>query len=388
MKLDPASSPVCPQSENIPALLAGELAPVDSVKLKQHVAGCGDCQQIAKSLQRVMRQLRSVPSVEASAAFTQRVLHAVHEPEILRPRFGSLGRWVAAAAAVVVGLLVAGKYFPRQQETLVAQQAEAVPESTATSLNKALDWFCKAQEPDGSWSATRWGGDERFEVALTALPLMALLSADVEMTPDRAAVIARAKARLEGFRATNGAFGRRFSGAAYNQAIGTLALLQAYQREPDASARMALTNSLAVIVSQQTPEGWWGASNAVQPNLAATLWQLEALKTAVALGWKEFRPHLERGEKWVGSSAVAQTVDFPARESGQRLDFFDAYFATTKLRAASDEASQQRLASIRHRLLEQQISHGEDTGTWTPDSRWGQVGGRIYATALASLTLR
>ena len=38
-----------------------------------------------------------------------------------------------------------------------------------------LEWLRRAQEPDGSWSAARWGGDRRFDVALTALPLLAFL---------------------------------------------------------------------------------------------------------------------------------------------------------------------------------------------------------------------
>jgi hypothetical protein len=236
--------------------------------------------------------------------------------------------------------------------------------------------------------AARWGGDQRFEVALTALPMVALLTAEAEITPERATAIAKAKQRLEAFRANNGAFGTRFSGASYNQAIGTLALLQAYKQQPDPAARGPLTNSLAVIISQQTNEGWWGASKAVQPNLAATLWQLETLQLAVELGWEDFRPHLNRGHQWVNANSPARDLTLPARLPSQGVDFFDAYFATTKLRSAVDPASQQRLAAIRHSLLEQQISQGADSGTWSPDGRWGQVGGRLYATAMASLALR
>jgi hypothetical protein len=69
------------------------------------------------------------------------------------------------------------------------------------------------------------------------------------------------------------------------------------------------------------------------------------------------------------------------------VDYFRAYFATTLLKSANDESSRQRLVSIRHTLLGKQVQRGNDTGSWTPDDRWGMAGGRLYTTALASLSL-
>jgi hypothetical protein len=43
---------------------------------------------------------------------------------------------------------------------------------------------------------------------------------------------------------------------------------------------------------------------------------------------------------------------------------------------------------MRRDLVNRQIKRGAEAGSWTPDTRWGSAGGRIYATTMASLSLR
>ena len=253
--------------------------------------------------------------------------------------------------------------------------AAALLPDDATSVARALDWFCQMQEADGSWSATRWGGEARFQPALTALPLLALLSED-QPTPGQTAAMTRAAQSLRQGQAENGSFGPAFFGASYNQSLATLALLRAYERQPEASAKPALDAALRVLLANQNAGGGWGYLGSPQPHPAITLWSVEALQLAVALGWDDLREPLRDGRRWL----AAQTSLDPSTSA----DYFRAYFLARALRRGSDTASQQRLAALRDELRRQQVGDG----SWSPDDQWGRAGGRLYATALASLSLQ
>ena len=42
---------------------------------------------------------------------------------------------------------------------------------------------------------------------------------------------------------------------------------------------------------------------------------------------------------------------------------------------------------VREVLISEQIKTGKDAGSWDPNDEWGRYGGRLYSTALATLTL-
>ncbi len=356
-----------------------------------HAEHCASCKEVGS----VLRRLHSLTEPEPSANLTAKIMAAIQQPEpkIIRPHFY---RW-AAAAAVVTGLASTGAWMIGTKSRDALAQQSATPAGvtvTATvpkadqSLEKALDWFCRTQEADGSWNATRWGGDLRFEVALTALPMLAILSAEADMTPQRKETIAKAQRFLESACDSYGHFGPRFYGSGYNQGIATLAMLSCYKHQPEPDSKRLLDNALAVIVTRQNEAGWWGASNTPQPNLSISLWQVEALKLAANLGWTEVQPYLTPAMKWVETHATSAAAAPGAIDSSGDVDYFNAYFTTTRLKEVNDESSRHRLASIRDALRHQQTDEGTDSGSWTPDDRWGRVGGRLYTTALASLALR
>ena len=353
-------------------------------EFQAHLKECPSCQEVGTVVQR----LRSLPAAEPADNLTAHVLAAIQQPEtkLARPQHHL---W-AAAAVVVIGLTAMSIWpFGKKTTEIIAQstQPAVVAQSTDRSVQEALDWFCRTQEADGSWSPARWGGDPRFEVALTALPMLAILSANAEKTPQRVEVIAKARQYLQSTCDRKGRFGPQFYGSSYSQGIATLALLSCYKNHPDQESERLLDNALTVIVSQQHANGWWGLGGTPQPDVAITLWQVEALKLAVELGWKNVQPHLTLGAKWVADHSHADSTPLKGLKSGGEVDYFRAYFATTLLKSANDESSRQRLASIRHTLLGKQVQRGNDTGSWTPDDRWGMAGGRLYTTALASLSL-
>ncbi|HUU43026.1 MAG TPA: prenyltransferase/squalene oxidase repeat-containing protein, partial [Planctomycetota bacterium] len=100
---------------------------------------------------------------------------------------------------------------------------------------------------------------------------------------------------------------------------------------------------------------------------------------------------------WEGARA-----DPPVPNGGEGVDFYRAYFLTLALGAlrGRDDAGLSRtqvrdaakLAQLRDEvtgdLVERQLTEGPDAGSWDPTDRWSPAGGRVYATAMAALSLQ
>jgi hypothetical protein len=335
-----------------------------------------------EDLQWLRERLHSVSEVTPSADLTHRVMTAVKREQIRESRM----RWFhrTAAAVVLVGLSAWGisSWKPQRDAAVITSI-----ETKESGVQEALDWFCRSQESNGSWNPARWGGDPRFEVALSALPLLAMSSAEGERSPHQQEASVKAREYLLRHCDERGRFGPAFYGSSYTQGISTLALLASYQQKPDARLKGVLQRALDVIISQQQPSGGWSVAEAAQPDLTVTLWQREALQLAARLGWEDVLPHISLATKWLNSHAK----DLPDRDAlapAEHIDFFSLYVATTRLRESTSESAHDQLTSIKKILLEKQVQQGEDSGSWSPDDRWASVGGRLYSTAMASLALR
>jgi hypothetical protein len=381
-KIPTATPDECRFREHAARYVAGKTCHPD---FAAHCQQCPACQEAV----RVWQGLASLPAVEPRADFTREILAAVAKSrkKVLRPQWH---RWAAAALLIFSLTSVSLWQMGKTPATLTSQDISPAPSAPRAdgSVREALDWFCRAQEVDGSWSPARWGGDPRFEVALTALPMLAILSAPDEITPQRAAAIEKAKHYLLSHCDDKGRFGPAFYGSSYSQGIATLALLSSYQQEPDAEIKLVLHRAIDVIISQQQATGCWGPGAAGQPDATVTLWQVEALKAAHALGWEEVQPHLSLGNKWLAQHGSAAVPALDALHAGGAVDYFAVYFATTQLKEAGDASALDQLSSIRHALLRKQVQQGAESGSWTPDDRWATAGGRLYTTAMVSLALR
>lgn len=381
-KTPPAAADPCRFHEEAARYLSGELGDPD---FAAHLPHCPACQEVVA----VWQRLALLPVVEPRADLTRDILAAVEQSreKVVRPQWH---RWAAAA---VVLFAATGLSVWQLRETSTSPMTPAVSSATPPthaddSRREALDWFCRAQESDGSWSPARWGGDPRFEVALTALPMLAILSAPDEITPARATAIEKAKRYLLGHCDDKGRFGPAFYGSSYSQGIATLALLSSYRQQPDAETKVVLHRAIDVIISQQQATGCWGPGVAAQPDVTVTLWQMEALKAAQALGWEEVRPHLSLGNKWLTQHGSNAIPSLDALHAGDAVDYFAVYFATTQLRESGDASALDQLSSIRDALLRKQVQQGSESGSWSPDDRWATAGGRLYTTAMVSLALR
>lgn len=430
----------CGHGDAIAPYLAGELSPSDRAALEQHMAQCAACRRKADALQGVLCRLKAAPDCVVARDLAPVIMSKLDQPgRFLLVLWSGWGRVAAAAAAVLILLAGIRLLGPGTKPADLAQKtpaAVAPPAPALTPAAAAQEWLCRTQEPDGSWDTTRWGGHRNFEVALAALSLMALLEEEQgAVVPGREAAARKAADYLMARQAADGSLGPAIDSAPYNQGIGTLALLLAGRRLGGTALKDAGDRALAVILARQNRDGGWGYLNEATPqsNLSITLWQTQSLRFALSRGRDDVAPAIEKGLRWIasvsderGAFGYNQSGDFPsgyqtltamgaislfdaahgnllsparrramtdrihemAAHPESDMDYYRRYFLSAALRRMDQPGSQERLAALQSDLTARQISKGADSGSWAPDDRWSSSGGRVYATSLASLSLR
>ena len=393
----------CPICENANAYVAGELPPAERADFEIHIARCATCRAAVDSTRRVIARLSSLPPVQNSRDLTPLILARLREETLEVPRRSN---WPRIAAAAAVAMVFAGGFSLMRKPPVAPQEVRQAAthtvthQDTAASSAKALDWLARTQDVDGSWNPERWGGERKFAPALCALPLLAFLSAD-ERTGAQENAAGRATVRLIQFANSDGTFGSIFQGAPYNDSIATLALLHAWKRNPEAVPKSTLDAAIASLLRTQTADGGWGYQYSPLSDRSITQWHVQALNLADQLGWKEARPVADRGLKWLETIGVDNdesiyAIDSPstvlarATESSSVADplargLYQTYFTISALRA--DPAAHDQVIAIEDAILRRQESSGEVSGSWSPDDQWGRAGGRIYATAMACLSI-
>jgi hypothetical protein len=163
---------------------------------------------------------------------------------------------------------------------------------TESSVEAALAWLARHQEPDGHWEAGKWEATytgKRVNVSMTGFALLAFLGAGyTDRTPRYGDNVRRAQQWLIR-QQKKGKFGR----CMYTQGIATLALAEAYGMiDPprrNERLRTAAQDAVNVVVAAQGPyEAWnYGAkSKAGRNDTSVTGWNLMALKSARTSGLK------------------------------------------------------------------------------------------------------
>lgn len=370
----------CRHTLDVPSALSGELTDDEQQAFERHLHDCPQCREAMESHRMLMGGLRALPDGGTGRDLAPLIMERIRRESEVKRLVPTWARVTAAAAALT---LLASAAWHYSESTPVSQVP--TPVDTAASVARALDFFCASQEADGSWSATKWGGNARLAPALTALPLIALLEG--EMTPARALAADRAVRWLQYQQQRDGTFCSDFHGTPFVQGVCTLALLHAYQRRPDINLRATIDAALHAIVSRQREDGGWGYHYALMPDLSITLWNRDVVELASAQGWEEARASHVRSLQWL-SSQPTPTASREELVQGNITDFHHAYFAAADLRHQHHPEAQAQLAALRHTLVAHQSAEGTAPGTWAPSDQWSRAGGLIYTTALAALTLR
>ncbi len=87
--------------------------------------------------------------------------------------------------------------------------------------------------------------------------------------------------------------------------------------------------------------------------------------------------------------AVRSLVRFGSRAT-RDTDYYRSYFLTHAFRVAEAGGGPEapsRAEPLARVLVKKQLAAGPDSGSWSPSDRWGLTGGRVYATAMAALSL-
>ena len=63
------------------------------------------------------------------------------------------------------------------------------------------------------------------------------------------------------------------------------------------------------------------------------------------------------------------------------------YYATLALFQHQGQAWEKWNEAVKEQLLSHQATNGPAAGSWAPKGRWSQVAGRVYQTAMCTLTL-
>lgn len=221
----------------------------------------------------------------------------------------------------------------------------------------------------------------------------------------------------------------------YCHGMATFALGEAYAMRTagttDARSdriRRALGRAVEYILNRQGSDGGWRYAPGQAGDMSMFGWQLMALKSAAVGGipvpadaranMRAFLDARAKGEAGGLSSylynlepshpmtaealycrqmleadldpaLVAEAVDYlktnPPRRSA--LDLYYWYYGTLAMFQLGGEPWEAWNDAVRETLVAEQVTEGENAGSWNPRGPWGPYGGRLYATAMATLSL-
>lgn len=436
----------CAGGEDIPAYLQAELAPDRKADFERHLESCATCRARVDSFTKVFARMREVPAPGETRDLGPEILAKIPPAEwiparrwpVLRLYMPALAR--AAAALFLVAVLYVALRGKQGSSPIVADNAvQPAGDSAVPRRNEAiaggLAWLAANQEPDGSWSAEKWGARKDHTVGITALSLMAFIGRDGRPAKGQyETAIRRGIAYLVSQQDAGGRIGPVCDNAMYNHGMATVALLKAIRFYSDKAWKDAGDRAVDFVCAAQNDSGGWGyvAGGAKAANTSVTVWQLQSLMLAESMGRTDLASRIDRSMNWLrgmaagvdhmgylrdgeSSSAyetltaagilclvadnsgmakeggrVAQlvkSIESAAGRQGKDVDYYRWYFVTHALQAAGGRASKEVAGNLQSTLIAQQSSKGPGAGSWELGDRWSPAGGRIYATSMAVLSL-
>ncbi len=331
----------------------------------------------------------------------------------------------------------------------LAMQNGASKESEA-AVDAALIWFAAHQAVDGSWSTEmsdkpcngrcRHGTIEigsPKRIAATGLALLCFLGAGhTHKQGDYRDVVYKAINYLTNAIKTNLPNARDFRPNGrfladnapyemYEHGIAVLAMCEAYEMTADSILRMPCEVGIDFIQRSQHPDGSWGYRPSTSGDLSIVGWQMMALKSAKKIGFKVRSEVIQRMDKFLDSQqsesgsyygyrstqkeACTTSIGLLIRlyrgwsrtdprilkgtqyiaDLGPSSDgIYYNYYATQLLFHMKFEKWAQWNVTNRDYLVREQAKEGHEKGSWYfGRSHFNEVGGRLYCTAMATLTL-
>lgn len=330
----------------------------------------------------------------------------------------------------------------------VEGQKRGATESSEQAVQAALRWLASHQAPSGAWIASQFGAghEQRIlgrdrggagagaDTGMTGLALLAFLAAGhTTQSGDYRDNVARG---LQFLLASQGADGNLAGGASdfaamYCHAMATLALSEAAGMTADPQLREPVRRALDYTLGMQNPTtGGWRYHRGDDGDTSQLGWQLMALKSGQLLGlpipesaWQGARRYLRTVSSGMhgglaayrpgqrpsfamtaeallcrqllglsaDSATASEAADHLLRElpgQSEPANLYYWYYGTMALYQLQGPQWPEWNAALQQTLLARQCSEGPDAGSWDTNTLWGGYGGRVYTTAIATLSLK
>jgi len=323
-------------------------------------------------------------------------------------------------------------------------------EASERAVEFSLRWMADMQEADGRWSSARHGGgtakkdpqgQDRLDggvyadSGVTGLVVLSFLGAGYTHEEGQySSHVKRAIDWLVTQQQANGYLGGKATryDMMYCHAIAGFALAEAYGMQSDPNVfpelRDAVRGSVRLISAMQNEDGGWRYGKGGESDMSMFGWQLMALKSAVNAGItvpEETRRGMTKflqaralgsrgglaGYKLNERPTPAMTAEalfcrqmFNVRQSDAasqeavgylrqnlpRLAVYDEYYwyyGTLAMFQYDGDSWEDWNSSLRDMLVGQQRTSGPHAGSWDPKGKWAGIGGRLYSTALSTMSL-
>jgi len=320
-----------------------------------------------------------------------------------------------------------------------------LPRLDAEPVQRALAWLERSQEKDGRWDCKRFGGQPSYDIGVTGLALLCFLQAG---RPADDPALAGGLKFLLGKQDEAGCFGpRKYSHYVYNHASASLAVLHAYRRFGDAALEDPARRAVDFVEKARNPYlAWRYGVRTGENDTSVTGWMAQVLHAASLAGLDVDPDAIKGALEWIQKmtepefgmvgydfpggpvSRPAALLDrFPPEKSqamtalgtycrvlltgdadhemakkgaalcaeflperdpdSGAVDYYYWYYGTLLLERVGGREWKAWDAALREALVESQRSAGVLDGSWDPVGPWCPDGGRVYATAMATLPL-
>ncbi len=329
------------------------------------------------------------------------------------------------------GLLA--KQTRREKENLVYTY---LGHGTQAHVSYGLSWLASKQARSGAWGSGGYREGDGLSVETTALCMLAFLtdgsSHEVGVYKDN---VRRAMGYLLARQSETGLFGAMGPDFMRTQSLSTLALVEAFLLTSDDSLLDPIAKAVGVILKAQRKDGGWGSNvGSGKGNTLVTAWLVMLLKEARSAGFDVPDECFSGASLWFhkatdqhGRIGHSKRGDFPGgqyrdstaagllakqllgwprnhislrraeKELGKQLPKWDRkdtadlgylYFGTLAMFQRGGKAWEEWNQNLKDALMFRQIARGREIGSW-PGARDGEHRrDRIYATAMAVLTLQ
>jgi hypothetical protein len=330
-----------------------------------------------------------------------------------------------------------------QSRTELGKMYGATPESEE-AVEAALRWLAAHQRRDGSWSFDlsqepcngRCGNPKesspfpRPATAATGLALLAFLGAGYTHHEGTYAEHVRRGLYFLREEARPSQSGLDLQGGSmYGHGIAMLAIGEAmgmtrYQGKTDSDLFSLATGGAAFTMNAQHVQGGWRYVPGSPGDMTVSAWQILSLISAQHGGVVLRTSTLPKAERFVQSLAksgtyhfgyvspdpeptttavglcllmylgqspkyplFASSLDQMVKAGPRKNDVYHGYYATLALHHARHPKWASWHVPIRDHLVATQEKEGHEAGSWHFPDRHGDVGGRLYTTAMAAMIL-